>query len=335
MLVDASQILSLSYLLDAQGNWDIQKLSTFFYAAVIPHVLSIYCLDSLDLPDTPLWRLSGKQSFDIKFAYTSLSGRFWDVEQQGWRTVWSLQVPQRLRFFLWLSLKGKLMTNTERFRHSLCPQPLCPCCHDVGETVLHVLRDCRNAQAVWCLLLPPERYKLFFSSDTVEWLLSNVASHELHSTWDLPWPLLFISTVWQLWKARNDLVFNDICFDAILVHQRSVLWARYYAEKNSSAASSHPASPPAHYWQRPAEGWICLNTDGAISSLTDPLQAELWDILLGLRLAWENGFEKILVQSDNKEAIKRLNETTSASAPCALVRAITKLRNRGWLTDTQ
>ncbi|KAK8531675.1 hypothetical protein V6N12_053140 [Hibiscus sabdariffa] len=88
-------------------------------------------------------------------------------------------------------------------------------------------------------------------------------------------------------------------------------------------------------------GLFCMNNGSWISGfnktmeIADLLQTEVWGILLGLRLAWENGFEKVLVQSDNKEAIKRLNATKSDSDPCILVRTITKLRNRGWMTDAQ
>ncbi|KAK8503516.1 hypothetical protein V6N12_066203 [Hibiscus sabdariffa] len=66
-----------------------------------------------------------------------------------------------------------------------------------------------------------------------------------------------------------------------------------------------------------------------------PLQTELWEILLGLQLAWENGFERLLIQSDNREAIKRVSASTTSSDPCSLVRSIAALRYRGWTTETQ
>ncbi|KAK9016923.1 hypothetical protein V6N11_079415 [Hibiscus sabdariffa] len=66
-----------------------------------------------------------------------------------------------------------------------------------------------------------------------------------------------------------------------------------------------------------------------------PLQAELWGILVGLQIAWENGFERLLIQSDNKGAISLLNDTDATSNPCVLVRSIARLRNLGWATTTQ
>ncbi|KAK8502910.1 hypothetical protein V6N12_054137 [Hibiscus sabdariffa] len=117
---------------------------------------------------------------------------------------------------------------------------------------------------------------------------------------------------WMLWKARNDLVFNGIPPDAGNTLQCSMLWARYYNECVPIAAPvRHVQSNPLH-WQRPL--------------------AELWGILLGLQLAWKNGFERILIQSDNREAIKRVSATKASSDPCSRVRSIAALRCRGWAT---
>ncbi|KAK9035017.1 hypothetical protein V6N11_077068 [Hibiscus sabdariffa] len=285
--VDASQVHSLLNFSDDHGNWDTRKLSTLFNNAVIPYILSIRYLDPSDLPDRPIWSLNGKHSFDIKSAYSSLLGSSWKTESQSWKKIWSLQVPQRFCFFLWLSLKG--------------------------------------------------RHGPFFRSEFVDWLQLNMGSHELHPSRGLPWSMLFISTIWQLWKARNDLVFNDAHFNDDILLQRI-------------------------HWKLPELGWVCLTTDGAVSLRTGigsvggvfqaddgswitgfnniigivcPLQTELWGIFLGLQLAWENGFERLLIQFNSKEAIKRLTSMQASSDPCSLVRAIARIRHRGWATEIQ
>ncbi|KAK8495577.1 hypothetical protein V6N12_002081 [Hibiscus sabdariffa] len=58
-------------------------------------------------------------------------------------------------------------------------------------------------------------------------------------------------------------------------------------------------------------------------------------ILIGLQIAWENEFVRVLIQSDNKEAIRRLIDANAISDSCSLVRAIVKLRNQEWFTDAQ
>ncbi|KAK9033055.1 hypothetical protein V6N11_018093 [Hibiscus sabdariffa] len=78
-------------------------------------------------------------------------------------------------------------------------------------------------------------------------------------------------------------------------------------------------------------------TDDSICSIMTekPLQSELWAILTGLRLAKDNGYERLLVQSDNLEVITRLNSTTANSDVNALVRAIARLRHADWETRFQ
>ncbi|KAK8987848.1 hypothetical protein V6N11_065454 [Hibiscus sabdariffa] len=284
---DASSVHSLLDLLDDNGNWDTRQLSALFNNAVIPYILSIRCPDPSDLPDRPIWGMNGKLSFDIKSDYSSLSASSWNDESQRWKTIWSSQVPQRLRVFLWLSLK---------------------------ESVIHVFRDYRYAHEVWNLLLTPGSHGHFFCGDLAECLHSN----------------------------------------------RSVLWARYYSEKTTTAAPAQPPSSNAVHWKLPELGWVCLSTDGAVSlgsgigsvggvfraddgswisgfnktiGVACPLQTELWGILLGLQLAWDNGFERLIVQSDSKEAIKRLASMQVSSDPCSLVRTIDRMRHRGWATE--
>lgn len=82
-------------------------------------------------------------------------------------------------------------------------------------------------------------------------------------------------------------------------------------------------------WISPEEGWVCLNTDGAIKSspklagcggiiwdhsgswlggfskfigFCNPLVAELWGCLLGLCLCYNKGWHRLLVQLDARVA---------------------------------
>ncbi|KAK8524790.1 hypothetical protein V6N12_029645 [Hibiscus sabdariffa] len=135
---------------------------------------------------------------------------------------------------------------------------------------------------------------------------------------------------------RNNWVFNGYRLSTEFAYHKSVICARYYAESSLLDECDHSGSGISHpvHWQRPEEGWICLNTDGVVSTLngfgsiggvfrahdggwilgfnksigiTQPLQSELWAILTGLQLAQDNGYERLLIQSDNLEVITRLN----------------------------
>ncbi|KAE8661644.1 hypothetical protein F3Y22_tig00113725pilonHSYRG01624 [Hibiscus syriacus] len=103
-------------------------------------------------------------------------------------------------------------------------------------------------------------------------------------------------------------------------------------------------------------GWWCLNSDAAISQsagtgsiggvirdhegslflsyaqnigITIVLQAELWGILDGLKLAKHNNIKYLIVQSDHGDAIKLLSPLDSL-CPFPLVRSITLLYEDDW-----
>ncbi|MBA0648959.1 hypothetical protein Goklo_016580 [Gossypium klotzschianum] len=52
-------------------------------------------------------------------------------------------------FFIWTVLKERLLSNVERVKRGLIVNPSCPICgHDL-EDILHIIRDCTTAKAIW------------------------------------------------------------------------------------------------------------------------------------------------------------------------------------------
>ncbi|KAL4296103.1 hypothetical protein GQ457_12G019320 [Hibiscus cannabinus] len=60
------------------------------------------------------------------------------------------------------------------------------------------------------------------------------------------------------------------------------------------------------------------------------LLAELWAIRDGFRHAWELGFRKIVLETDNKETANICNGSSKTLAGSILVSAIHELRRRSW-----
>ncbi|KAK8479763.1 hypothetical protein V6N11_074267 [Hibiscus sabdariffa] len=50
--------------------------------------------------------------------------------------------------------------------------------------------------------------------------------------------------------------------------------------------------------------------------------------IIGLSLAWKQGFEKFLVHSDSKQAVDLVNSPSAVSSVLSLVRAIHRLRQK-------
>lgn len=54
-----------------------------------------------------------------------------------WKLIWKWDGPQRIRSFLWLTHKGRLLTNSQRHRRHLASSPTCSLCNTQAETILH------------------------------------------------------------------------------------------------------------------------------------------------------------------------------------------------------
>ena len=65
------------------------------------------------------------------------------------KQIWKLQIPQRIRTFLWLVSHGKILTNKEKMRRGLISTPYCQCCPDYIEDLDHLFRSCTRVQPFW------------------------------------------------------------------------------------------------------------------------------------------------------------------------------------------
>ncbi|KAE8731150.1 hypothetical protein F3Y22_tig00002840pilonHSYRG00476 [Hibiscus syriacus] len=188
--------------------------------------------------------------------------------------------------------------------------------------------------------------------DLTDWLLHNSLKNERLAN-ETQWLLFFASLTWQIWKKRNEKVFNGTRTFFQKTLKLAITWAHHFENSKLTPQKTSSESNQTA-WQPPTQGSYCINTDGAVSLQTrhgtavglirnsngqweggfnknigncSALQAELWGIFEGLRLAQNLGMENMIIQTDSVQAIKSLEDPSAANSSLALVRAITKLRN--------
>ncbi|GMJ13731.1 hypothetical protein like AT4G29090 [Hibiscus trionum] len=350
--------ISFSDLVAANGEWDRDQLLSIFHPDVIPHILGIKCPSLADVNDQLVWRLTPRGNFETKSAYGLLTGNLEAAPNVLWRLIWQAPMPQRLRVFLWIISRNKLMRNHERFRRHVGHSSTCPRCNLEDETIIHVLGDCSAASVIWNRLLPANIANDFYQQDTQVWLLSNLSTSLIHGVYDLPWSLLFISTMWQQWKCRNDFVFNGIMPADAATFARAITWATYYRDSKVHSRTQ-PSVRVVQDWCRPNSDWVSMNVDAAVAATTSmgavggvlrnafgqwllgfqravgacpTLHAELWAIYNGLQLAWSHCYDMVQIQSDCAEAVRLINASLADGTPGPLIRAINKLRRQNWAT---
>lgn len=132
-----------------------------------------------------------------------------------WSLIWNLDLPDRVKIFIWKCLRGILPV-----RHGLNTRmpnisPVCPLCDSENETVEHLFCSCSFARSVWngCGI-PSSSLILPANSSFKEWLLDRIICLRKHQQQFF----LYISTLWSIWKHRNQHIFSSLQFnpDAVL-----------------------------------------------------------------------------------------------------------------------
>ncbi|KAH1083388.1 hypothetical protein J1N35_023149 [Gossypium stocksii] len=61
-----------------------------------------------------------------------------------------------------------------------------------------------------------------------------------------------------------------------------------------------------------------------------PLQAELWGIADGMKLAWDLRYRKLVMEIDSSIALDLLGDVNAINSPLSMIRSSNDLRNRPW-----
>ncbi|KAJ9186725.1 hypothetical protein P3X46_002268 [Hevea brasiliensis] len=237
-----------------------------------------------------------------------------------WHWVWKWKGPERIKYFMWLAIKDRLLTNHERLRRHLCVVDSCDICLSRVESGLHVLRDCVMASYIWTHFVPRNDWAEFFSSNT-----------DIRN-----WPFLFGFICWSIWGRQNCSLFgeNDLSLDS-MIHVMTCKAQDWYfvASRLPGKIDSCMKTITTVSWTCPPDDVFKLNTDGslpnsggiacggglirdsngrwikgfkAVFGKTSVLGVELWSILEGMKLAKSLGLKDINAESDNLIAVQIL-----------------------------
>ena len=140
--------------------------------------------------------------------------------------------PPKVKVFTFLHLKNRLLTHDIMARRRMHCQPRCVMCEACTlETAHHLFFRCRYATAVWRELARSKGREVLSVGFSVQQTWEKSFENNSGAMQRKQWATLFMCTLWNLWKQRNDKVFSDkmkhpkILVQLILHEER--LWMRY------------------------------------------------------------------------------------------------------------
>lgn len=225
-----------------------------------------------------------------------------------------------------------LFTNLERFRRHLSSFALCIGCGLGDESWLHILRDCPYARDVWKEL---QIDGASFNLDGLAWIKEEATSKIEAKQLGLEKGVIFLFTIWAIWKSRNKMIFEGTRPPADVTATRAIAKAREFQSATAHAQwpiQSQRKPCPCYNWSPPPQDFTKLNTNGSVVNgiaaagglLRDPQgqwvagfsmnigpssihDSELWGLRQGLFIALQLNLKKLIVESDSLEVIQALD----------------------------
>ncbi|CAL1358444.1 unnamed protein product [Linum trigynum] len=342
----------------SSGDWDLERMRNFLPEEMVLRIAGVQPPRPDAGEDLPIWGPESDGRFRIRTAYDIASSYVANPQQGNWKTVWKWQGPAKIRYFLWLATRGRLLTNSERKRRHLSNSDKCSNCEDEVESVVHVIRDCGLARQVWCDTIEPGNQPAFFAAECNEWQEDNLSKPEFS--------LRFGATCWAFWKARNERVFKGKATTKDGFMRRINEWLvviRSAMEKDQ--ALHHTPAPPQKTaeiaWTPPPRQWIAINCDGSVLQnsgvafaggllrdhggrclgafacnlgICSITTAELRGAVMGLQAAWDDGYRKVQLQLDSQVAVHLLQDKNYRDhAQAGVLSKAQELLSRQWDVD--
>ncbi|KAK8976477.1 hypothetical protein V6N11_007820 [Hibiscus sabdariffa] len=227
------------------GDWDWNRMEGILPQQNLECVASIYPTNGTIGDDLPRWRWEKNGRFSTKSAYNYLCRETDDGRDSIWRRIWKLNVPQRVRVFVWLSMHERILTNMERVRRHCTESLQCEICHGGREDIEHVLRSCVAARGVWSRVIPP--------------------GLEGAGIDDEEWPSHFVIYCWLIWKRRCALILAPEMKPLENIIERGDRFVEEVHRAKARQIVSVNVSESEIQWKRPPSGWVKLNVDASVS----------------------------------------------------------------------
>ncbi|KAL1191792.1 hypothetical protein V5N11_033664 [Cardamine amara subsp. amara] len=216
------------------------------------------------------------------------------------------------------------------------------------ETINHLLFQCPYASLAW----QSPKVDMFTNRALSSSLEENIQTMVLQlsantSRNNQHFPFLI---GWQLWKSRNDLIFNKVSHNvySIITKEEENLVEWICATTSTHQPSPH-LSPPLQqaYWQKQPPGYLKCNFDASyihnnthigvgwvlrdeygiyklsgsskLHQGSSPLEAEGMDLLHATQYLWCRGFRKVIIETDCRELHKLLHNQCKIASMESLI----------------
>lgn len=325
-------------------EWNVDLIKEFFYETDAVDILQLV-VGNWEGDDYLAWNWTADGVFSVKSAYRikrydqfikhrdSKGGSSSSVaNHNGWLKLWSCNAPGKVKIHAWRLALHSIAVGVELARRKIKFNVRCPFCYR-DESFAHCFWSCGYVTEAWMELQnirskewPRLNENSREADDVLNWLL-NIFSVLRED--DLG---LFITMLYEVWQTRNAVSHGEPMHNPKEISRRVNVLTDEWRQLNPSF---HAPSPRvAARWCPPPQGWSKINVDGGLDTklgvggagvlirqpdgvftagkcsrlpgVHDPLLAELLAAKEGLLLANQQGLQKVMLEMDCSEAVRKL-----------------------------
>nr|POE61472.1 putative ribonuclease h protein [Quercus suber] len=162
-------------------------------------------------PDSLVWLVEKSGQFSIKSGYKCLcedpqasepDSESAEVQRSFWKGVWKLNIPGKIKHFLWKSCTNSLPTKNNLLKRIVISKNVCHLCSEHPEDVMHAMWRCSKVRQVW-----QRSFGWLDHNQVAEGSFPNLV--RLIQTKPRMFPL-FAVTAWVVWHHRNKSQLQDV-----------------------------------------------------------------------------------------------------------------------------
>lgn len=283
-LKDNSTAIVVGDLLDCNKNWDINLLRQNLSSSSAIEAIKTPILWSASI-DYISWPHCKEGSYTVKSGYRALLDQsppmvsgpttFNPTLENLWDLIWSTQVPNKVKHFIWKACQNILPTRENLYKKRIPISQLCPVCLTEIEIVEHIFLIGPWTKPLWfglqIISIPSPMRITNIQNWIAQAIDSQWANLNQRSTW-------IFFTLWNTWKTRNDKVFNNRdpnplnvlhCIKSQSVEFLASSSANPIEANRSNVDQSTQMQAPPAYWRPPQTSYTKINCDAAFDQASE------------------------------------------------------------------
>jgi len=158
--------------------------------------------------DRDTWKGHPREvKFSVHRAYNFFSDR--GIKDQKQQQITKLHAAPRVKTFIWLLNKNKLLTRDSLFKRGWITDQSCILCNrNHTETHQHLFSTCAFAKEIWIKAGRELLINTKLEADPIRiWEENNLHSNPTHNK---RWGSFWAACCWEIWKARNASIFKNL-----------------------------------------------------------------------------------------------------------------------------